>query len=74
MRLLIKVIPNAKQEKMVKEGERFKVYLSALAIEGKANKALIEFLSEYFKTRRNKISIIRGEKSRDKIVEIGGIS
>ena len=74
MRLLIKVIPNAKQEKMVKEGERFKVYLSAPAVEGKANKALIEFLSEYFKTRRNKISIIRGEKSRDKIVEIGGIS
>jgi len=59
---------------MVKEGERFKVYLSAPAVEGKANKALIEFLSEYFKTRRNKISIIRGEKSRDKIVEIGGIS
>jgi len=73
MRIAIKVVPNAKQEKIVEEGGKFKVYLTAPAVEGKANKALIQFLAEHFKTKRNKISIIKGEKSREKVVEIGGL-
>jgi uncharacterized protein (TIGR00251 family) len=72
MRLSIRVVPNAKQNKIIEEGDKFKVYLTAPAVEGKANKALIQFLAEHFKTKRNKISIIKGEKSRDKIVKIGG--
>lgn len=70
MRLNVRVIPNAKQNKIVDEGYRLKVYLTAPAVEGKANKALIEFLAEHFKAKRNKIKIIRGEKSRDKVLEI----
>ena len=73
MRIVIKVIPNAKQEKIVEEGGKFKVYLNAPAVEGKANKALIQFLAEHYKTKRNKISIIKGEKSREKVIEIGGM-
>jgi len=73
MRLSIRVVPNAKQNKIIEEGDKFKVYLTAPAVEGKANKALIQFLAEHFKTKRNKVSIIRGEKSREKIVEIGGL-
>jgi hypothetical protein len=70
MKLNIKVIPNAKQNKLVEEPGRVKVYLTAPAVEGKANEALIEFLAEHFKTKKNKISIIRGIKSREKVVEI----
>jgi uncharacterized protein (TIGR00251 family) len=73
MRFSIRVIPNAKHEKIIEEEGKYKIYLSAPAVEGKANKALIQFLAEHFKTKRNKISIIRGEKSREKIVEIGGL-
>lgn len=69
-RFNIKVIPNAKRNKIVEEPGHLKVYLTALAVEGKANQALIEFLAEHFKTKKNKISIIRGEKSREKIVEV----
>jgi hypothetical protein len=71
MRLSIKVIPNAKQNKIVEESGRMKVYLTAPPVEGKANKALIEFLSEHFKVKKNQIRIVRGEKSRDKVLEIG---
>ena len=67
----IKVIPNAKKEKLVEESGRLKVYLTARAVEGKANAALIDFLSDHFQVRKSAISIIRGEKSREKIVEIG---
>lgn len=70
MRLNIKVIPNARQRRMVEEAGRLKVYLTAPAVEGKANQALIEFLSEHFKVKKNRIRIIKGEQSREKVIEI----
>jgi hypothetical protein len=69
-RFNIRVIPNAKQNKIVEEPGRLKVYLTASAVEGKANEALMEFLADHFKTKKNKISIIRGVKSREKVIEI----
>lgn len=68
--LAIRVIPNAKQNKIVDEGERLKVYLTAPAVDGRANKALIALLAEHFGVRKSSISIIRGEKSRDKVIQI----
>ena len=70
-RLNIKVVPNAKRNKLVEEPGRLKVYLTAPAVEGKANTALIEFLAEHFKTKKSRITIIRGLTSREKTVEIG---
>lgn len=70
MKLNIRVIPNAKQNKIVKEENRLKVYLTAPPLQGKANKALIEFLAEHFQTQKSKIRIVRGERSREKVVEI----
>lgn len=70
MRLNIRVIPNAKQNKLVKEENRYKIYLTSPPVEGKANKALVDFLSEHFKVKKNKIKIVKGLKSRDKLVEI----
>jgi uncharacterized protein len=69
-KLSIKVIPNAKQSKLVEEPGRLKVYLTARAVDGKANAALIEFLAEHFDVKKSSISIIRGLTSREKIVEI----
>jgi hypothetical protein len=73
VKVKIKVIPNAKHNKLVEEPGRIKVYLTAPAVEGKANEALIEFLAEHFKTKKNKISIIRGFKSREKVIEVEGL-
>lgn len=66
----IKVIPNAKKNKVVESEGLFKVYVNAPAVEGKANKALFAVLSEYFNVRKSSIKIVRGEKSREKVVEI----
>ncbi|MEO0087074.1 MAG: DUF167 domain-containing protein [candidate division WOR-3 bacterium] len=66
----IRVIPNAKKNEIVKEKDRLKVYLTAPPIEGKANKVLIEILAEYFNVKKGQIKIIKGEKSKDKIIEI----
>jgi uncharacterized protein (TIGR00251 family) len=66
----VRVIPRAKQNKVVAEQDRLKVYLTAPAIEGRANEALIKILADYLKIRKSEIRIIRGEKSRDKVIEV----
>lgn len=66
----IKVIPNAKRNNVLKENDRFKVYVTAPPVNGKANKAMIEVLAEYLKVKKRNIKIIKGNKSKEKIIEI----
>lgn len=70
-KIKVKVIANAKRERVVAQGEILKAYVSAPAVEGKANKALINLLAGYFKIKKSGIKIVSGEKSREKIVQIG---
>ena len=46
------------------------VFLRERAVSGRANKALITLLSDYFEVPKTKINIIYGQKSRKKIIEI----
>ena len=73
MILEIKVIPGAKHNSIKKEGEYFKIHLTAPAHENKANKALIDFWAGYLNIRKNQIEIIKGLKSRNKTININGI-
>ena len=70
MKLAIKVIAGARKNFLKQEGELIKVYLTAPAIDGKANRALIEFLSEHFNVSKSQIEIIKGLKSRRKTISI----
>ena len=60
----------ARSEFAGQHGERIKVRLAARAIDGRANEALIEFLSLHFKVPRRNVRIVSGLKSRQKRVEI----
>ncbi|MBC7129166.1 MAG: DUF167 domain-containing protein [Thermoplasmatales archaeon] len=66
----IKVIPNAGKNEVIKEGEILKVKVSSPPSKGKANKEVIELLANFFEVKKNCIRIIKGEKSREKIIEI----
>ena len=66
----IKVVPNAKKNKILTECDGLKVYVTAQPTGGRANKAVIELLAEFFDVRKGSVRIIKGEKSREKIVEI----
>jgi len=66
----IKVITNAKKNEVMEGEGIFRVYVNAPPVDGKANKALIEILAEHFKIRKSSVKIIRGEKSREKIIQI----
>jgi hypothetical protein len=70
MILNVKVIPKARKNEIKKEGDCWKVHLTAPPERGKANRLLIELFSKEFKVKKNQIKIVQGEKSRHKIVQI----
>lgn len=62
----IKIVPNSSKNDIILEDEFVKVKITAQPIEGKANKALIEFLSKRFKIPKTSIKIVRGEMNKEK--------
>lgn len=64
----IKISPNAKKNEIINEGDYSKVKITAQPIDGKANKALIEFLSKNFKIPKTSIKILKGETSKEKTI------
>jgi uncharacterized protein (TIGR00251 family) len=70
MILSVRVIPKAKRRLVVKEENRFKIYLTKPAYGGLANKELISLLSKHLRIKKYQIKIIKGEKSRDKLIQI----
>jgi len=70
MDIQVKVTAKARKNFVKKERDLYKVYVTAPAIEGKANQALKKILSKHFDVRRNQIEIIKGEKCREKVIRI----
>jgi len=67
----LRVQPKAKQEKIVSVGSSsFKVYTHKPAVDGKANKRVVELLAEYLGVKRNQIIITKGARSRDKVAVV----
>ena len=66
----LKISPNAAKNDIVKDETGVKIKLTAQPIEGKANKALLEFLSKKLKVPKTSIEIIKGETSKDKTLLI----
>jgi len=75
MKLFVHLTPNAKHEKIEKQTdlqgqEVRKIRVKAPPIDGKANKALINFLAEHLDLPKSSISIIHGQTGRHKVVKI----
>ncbi|MBI2412017.1 MAG: YggU family protein [Deltaproteobacteria bacterium] len=51
-----------------------KIKLTAPPVEGEANRALIEFLSDILRIRKSALSIDSGTKSREKRVRVEGLA
>src|SRR5882762_5812717 len=71
----VRVQPRASKDEVACEmGGALKVRLRAPAMEDRANEALVEFLAELLKTSRSAVSILSGERSRVKRIEIRGVT
>jgi uncharacterized protein (TIGR00251 family) len=53
---------------------QLKIAVNAPPIEGRANFALINFISDLFAIPRNKVEIVTGELSRSKVCLIRGVT
>jgi len=74
MNLKVRVIPNARKTEFSGWREDEVVLrLNAPALEGKANKAALEFIARHFGVSRSAVSLVSGEKSRHKIIQIVGL-
>ncbi len=74
-RVSLRVIPRAKKNQIAgRRGGAVVVRLQAPPVEGAANKALKKFLAKQLGVRASDISVVSGEKSRDKTIAIEGIS
>jgi uncharacterized protein len=71
----VKVHPRAKKNAITgKIGEAYKLSLTAPALEGRANQACIEFFAELFKVPRSSVTIAAGERSRNKVIRVDGVT
>ena len=66
----IKVVANSKNNSIEFLEEFIKIKIKARANEGKANKAIIEYLSDILAVPKTKIKISNGEKSSIKTILI----
>jgi uncharacterized protein (TIGR00251 family) len=69
--LSIRVQPGAKREGVVgRYGDAFKVAISAPAVDGNANDALLRLLASLLDIPRSRIEIVSGHTSRSKLLRI----
>jgi hypothetical protein len=71
----VRVVPRASRNQIAGvEGGALKIKLTAPPVEGAANAALIEFVAEWLGVRRSAVSIVSGDKARNKVVRVSGVT
>jgi len=74
-RLAIKAVPNAPRNQVAGWlGDALKIKVHAPALEGRANEELCEFLADVLGIPRRNVRLLQGEKSRQKLLQIDGLS
>ncbi|MBU4512786.1 DUF167 domain-containing protein [Patescibacteria group bacterium] len=67
----LKILPRSSINELIKISDtEWKVKLTSPPVDGRANQALIKFLSKELDISKNQIEIIKGLKSRNKIIKI----
>ena len=70
-RINVRVQPRASNQKVIRnEDGSLKVYVRSPAVEGKANKKILELLAKEFDVPKTSIKIVSGKNNRNKIIEL----
>ncbi len=73
--LRVRATPNGRRSEVLGvAGCRLRVRLQAPAVEGKANAELVRFVAVAFGVRRSAVTLVRGDRSREKSVYVAGAS
>jgi len=73
--LAVQVQPRSKRNEIAEilDDGTVKIRLTAPPVEGKANKALVEFLAKILKVSKSSVEIVAGHKGRKKLVTVLGM-
>lgn len=75
VRLTIHAQPRASRTELAgRHGDSLKIRLAAAPLEGAANAELIRFLARRLGVPKSAVRVVKGERRRDKVVEIAGLS
>jgi uncharacterized protein (TIGR00251 family) len=75
VKILVLAHPGAKKNEVLRcENGVWHIKVAALPVEGKANKKLIEFLSEILDISKNRILIEKGGTSKNKMIAVEGLA
>lgn len=70
-KIFLTVKPASKQERVEKIDEtHYRVWVKAPATEGRANGALLEVFARYLDLPKSRLTMVRGIKSKVKVIEI----
>jgi uncharacterized protein YggU (UPF0235/DUF167 family) len=73
MRIKVRAHPGASRERLAWDGETLHVWVTARAVEGAANRALVAAIARGLRVRPSAVSLVAGGRGRDKVVEVEGV-
>ncbi len=73
-KLLIRVSPKASRNLVELREGVVRVYVTTAPTDGQANAAVIELLAKKLGIAKSHLTIVRGETSREKLIDVEGIS
>lgn len=73
---VVRVVPKSARNEVAElmSDGTVRIHLTAPPVEGKANRQLIEFLADLFQVKASRVAILAGEKSKEKIISVEGLS
>ncbi len=73
--LVVKLQPRAKRNAIVDERDGvLRVSVAAAPVDGRANAALCKLIAKRAGVARSRVSVVRGERSREKVVQVEGVA
>jgi uncharacterized protein (TIGR00251 family) len=73
--LSVKLQPRASANEIIgPAGDELKIKVTAPPVDAAANEALVELLAEKLECARGRVELVRGHKSRHKVIKLHGLT
>ena len=74
-RLKLHITPGTREDALAGwQGDSLRVKIRARPEKGRANEAVLRFLAGRLNLPRSRLALVRGATSRDKLIEVAGLS
>ena len=69
--IAVRVTPKASRDRIVVEEGQIRIYVTTVPEDGKANSAVQKLLAKALGLPKTRLTLIRGQTSRDKVFRVG---